>query len=211
MTGYAVLLFALLFVAALLFAAKYVEALNEGIKSSVSSMFVFASIAALIFVILEQPESKGWISDLLKVLVGLFAGATLSISAAASGNKIRGNNNKIAGRDVNEFFNHINQQINEIHSATIASNKVDTPMHSWFVPFDMRDGEPSSQLSEFYASKKAQGWRLLTVDRDYIFPDDFEQKTETSRLANMVAVFEKPISENEEKPLVYFGLEKIEV
>lgn len=173
--GLYLLLFGLLAIGLLLAALRFVPALSSSAAPIGASIFALLSIVIICFLLVENASVAAWAPDVLKVLVGVFVGSTISLAPAIAGQSggvstsqhasIVGDHGKIAGRDINEVLNEIVGDVHEIKNATVTQAKESAPRVEdiWFVLMDLQDGEPLQEVGKFYSSYGRQGWSLRSV------------------------------------------------
>lgn len=176
-------------------------AITEILKSSngvlIVAVLMFASVG--IIYLFAKPD---WAADLMKVVAGIVVGsvATKGVGGSINASGTFGDSAKVAGRDINDFIDHVasmSGEINQIKEAVFHQAEGSQSADLLFLPIFLDQGEPISMSASAIREVGQNGWALKTATQGYSGNDAF------------VLIFSRP-SENGEGR-VFQGIDQLEV
>ncbi len=156
-----------------------------------SLLFLVSLLLYVTLLVLHLFQNQTWTADLLKIIIGIFVGASTTFVSSKEGDgkgvEIKGgqfgDHAKVAGRDINEIIENLQSDVAEIKDSVVNQfstieqklEKVDAgegmPIDCLVVVsykwFRNGDSEIEDYLGSIIAEKQIQGWRFKTLSSDF--------------------------------------------
>jgi hypothetical protein len=151
------------------------------------NFFLYATLV-IIFLILSfylfMPNNE-WVSDLLKIAIGVFVGVgatTVKEKQYDSSNflndlRIKGNDNKIVGRDLIETIQNIDKAFGDIKDSIVQQNhKIEQKLNSNLdldqcIHMIYDRSNILEIMQEILTKRIEEGWALLAIEAEYQYLD----------------------------------------